>query len=88
MNQHKAVSIHFSGTEPPLHLKVLKTLKVTNPSLLFQYLTKDRRPIATKSRRHSNADCPFISIEIRRLLAEGIIEPNTSPWRAQVVVTY
>ena len=54
MNQHKAVSIHFGGTEP-LHLNVLKALKVTNPPLLFQYLTKDCRPIATKSRRYSNA---------------------------------
>ena len=65
MNQHKAVSIHFGGTEPPLHLNVLKALKVTNPPLLFQYLTKDYRPIATKSRRHSNANCRFISTEIR-----------------------
>ena len=87
MYQHKAVSKHFGGTEPPLHLNVLKALKVTNPPLLFQYLTKDCRPIATKSRRHSNADCRFISTEIRHLLAEGIIEPSTSPWRAQVVVT-
>ena len=84
--QHKAVSIYFDGIEPPLHLNLLKALKVTNPPLLFQYLTKDCRPIATKSRRHSNADCRFISIEIRRLPAEGIIEPSTSP-RAQVVVT-
>ena len=68
-------------------MNVLKALKVTNPPLLFQYLTKDCRPITTKSRRHSNADCRFISTEIRRLLAEGIIEPSTSPWRAQVVVT-
>ena len=87
MNQHKTASIHFGGTEPPLHLNVLKGLKVTNPPLLFQFLTKDCRPIATKSRRHSNADCRFISTEIRRLLAEEIIEPSTSPWRAQVVVT-
>ena len=78
MNQHKAVSIHFGGTGPPLQLNVLKALKVTNPPLLFQYLTKDCRPIATKLRRHSNADCRFISTKIRRLLAEGIIEPSTS----------
>ena len=84
MNQHKAVSIHFVGTEPPLHLNVLKALKVTNPPLQFQYLTKDSRPIATKSRRHSNADCRFISTEIKRFLAEGIIEPSTSPWRGRL----
>ena len=88
MNQHKAVSIDFASTEPPLYLNVLKALNVTNLPLLFQYLTKDCQPIATKSRRHSNADCRFISTEIRRLLAEGIIEPSTSLWRAQVVVTF
>ena len=87
MNQYKAVSIHFGGTKPPLDLNVLKALKVTNLLLLFQYLTKDCRPIAIKSQRHSNANCHFISTEIRHLLAERIIEPSTSPWRVQVVVT-
>ena len=66
---------------------MLKALKITNPPLLFQYLTKDCRPIATKSRRHSNTNCRFILTEIRRLLAEKIIEPSISPWRAQVIVT-
>jgi len=32
-------------------------------------------------------DSQFISLEIKRLLSEGIIERSNSPWRAQVVVT-
>ena len=44
-------------------------------------------PVATKSRRFSEEDRAFIQAETQKLLAEGIIEPSTSPWRAQVVVT-
>ena len=46
----------------------------------------DITPIATKSRRYSISDQKFIEQEVQRLLAEGIIEKSTSPWRAQCVV--
>ena len=88
MNQHKTVSVHFGGTEPLLYLNVLKALKVTSLPLLFQYLTKGCQPIATKSQHHSNADYCFISTEIKHLLAEKVIEPSTSSWQVQVVVTF
>ena len=55
-------------------------------SLLFNNLTGDCHPIATKSRRYSYKDKKFIEKEIKRLVKEGIIEPNNSPRRAQVVV--
>ncbi|XP_059810217.1 uncharacterized protein LOC132383332, partial [Hypanus sabinus] len=42
--------------------------------------------VATKSRRYSGGDRAFIQSEVQRLLREGIIEPSSSPWRAQVVV--
>ena len=40
-----------------------------------------------KSRRYTTPDAQFIESEVQRLLAEGIIEPSRSPWRAQAVVT-
>ncbi|XP_059827450.1 uncharacterized protein LOC132395170 [Hypanus sabinus] len=63
----------------------LSTLKIPPPPL-FANLTPDCKPVATKSRRYSAGDRAFIQSEVQRLLREGIIEPSTSPWRAQVVV--
>ncbi|XP_059843069.1 uncharacterized protein LOC132403623 [Hypanus sabinus] len=63
----------------------LSTLKIPPPPL-FANLTPDCKPVATKSRRYSAGDRAFIRSEVQRLLREGIIEPSTSPWRAQVVV--
>ncbi|XP_059804785.1 uncharacterized protein LOC132380106 isoform X2 [Hypanus sabinus] len=63
----------------------LSTLKVPPPPL-FANLTPDCKPVATKSRRYSAGDRAFIQSEVQRLLREGIIEPSSSPWRAQVVV--
>ena len=57
------------------------------PPLLFEYIASDVKPIACKSRRFSPSDKLFIDNEIQHLLAEGIVEPSTSPWRAQVLVT-
>ncbi|XP_054276624.1 uncharacterized protein LOC128995632 [Macrosteles quadrilineatus] len=41
---------------------------------------------AAKVGRYSEEDSKFIKEETERLLKEGIIEPSTSPWRAQVLV--
>ena len=84
--QHQSVSFHHGGPEPPLTVCGLSTLKVESPDL-FSNLTADIHPIATKSRRYSYEDRKFIDAEVQRLLGEGVIEPSTSPWRAQVVVT-
>ena len=35
----------------------------------------------------SPSDKKFVEVEIRKLLNEEIIEPSSSPWRAQVLVT-
>ena len=62
------------------------TSNVKSPRL-FNNLDPNVKPIATKSRRSIQADQSFIKKEVRQLLAEGIIEPSYSPWRAQVLVT-
>ena len=54
---------------------------------LFEHLSPDCRPVAMKRRNYSTADQDFISNEIKKLLADDVIEPSTSPWRAQVMVT-
>ena len=57
------------------------------PPSLFSNLTPDCKPIAVKSRRYTSSDVKLIESETQRLLAEGIIKPSTSSWRAQVLVT-
>ena len=84
--RHQNVSFNYGGSESPLVVCGLSTLKVESPDL-FSNLTADVYPIATKSRRYSYQDRKFIDAEVQRLLKEGIIEPSNSPWRAQVVVT-
>ena len=84
--RHQNVSFNYGGSESPLVVCGLSTLKVESPDL-FSNLTADVHPIATKSRRYSYQDRKFIDAEVQRLLKEGIIEPSNSPWRAQVVVT-
>ena len=86
MQQHEGINIHFGGDKPILELGALKPLKAISPPSLFEHLAADCHPVTTKSRRYSKSDNDFIAIETRRLLAEGIIEPSISPWRAQVVV--
>ena len=84
--QHKSVTFHFGGDKPNLNICNLATLNV-DPTPLFQNLSENCKPIATKSRRYSEPDKQFIDSEIQRMLNESIIEPSNSPWRAQVVVT-
>jgi len=84
--KHESITIKYGGEEPTLKICNLSTLDVKPPAL-FQYLSPDCKPIAAKSRKYSSEDQEFIKTETNRLLAEGIIEPSDSPWRAQVVVT-
>ena len=83
--QHKSIVIEYGGSKPTLTFCALTTLNVELP-MLFANLSEDCRPIATKSRKFSKPDQQFIDSETCRLLAEGIIEPSTSPWRAQPLV--
>lgn len=86
LKQHSVVEIPFGGQLPPLTICGLTGAAVPPPSL-FANLTEDCKPVAVRSRRHSQADQKFISSEVSRLLKEGVIEPSNSPWRAQVLVT-
>ena len=85
LKQHRSVNFNFGGPECPLHLGVLEPLKA-NPVRLFEHLTPECQPIAAKSRHYSRADQAFIRTQVCQLLSDDIIEPSSSPWRAQLVI--
>ena len=84
--QHESVTLMFGDMKEPLIISGLTILK-TEPPSPFQNITKDCKPVASKSRNYSDDDKKFIASEVQRLYKEGIIEPLTSPWISQVVVT-
>ena len=86
LRQHESLDLAFGGNRATLTICGLTTVLVKPPAL-FANLKTDSKPVAIKSRRYSKADRDFVEIEIQRLLKEDIIEPSSSPWRAQVVVT-
>ena len=86
LRQHESLDLVFGGNRATLTICGLTTVLVKPPAL-FANLKSDCKPVAIKSRRYSKADRDFVEIEIQRLLKEDIIEPSSSPWRAQVVVT-
>ena len=83
MELHQSVNIHFGGFKPALHLGALQPIKTSTPVKLFEHLKNNCIPIATRERRYSMHDKKFISTEVKRLLADDLIEPSHSPWRAQ-----
>ena len=90
--KHKSVVIKYGGEKSELNVPndtpacALSAASIEEPSL-FANLLQGCKPIASKSRQFSKDDQQFIKQEIDRLLSENIIEPSTSPWRAQVVVS-
>ena len=76
----------FKGEKPTFSVCGLTAAKVEPPAL-FENLTPDCRPVATKSRRFTKPEELFIDSEVQRLLAEDIIKHSSPPWRAQVLVT-
>ena len=75
MKRHSSVIINYGGREEKLSICV-SVSKL--PSVrLFSNVSGDCRPIATPSRRYSQADKDFIEAEIKQLLAEEIIEPSS-----------
>ena len=90
MKKHKSVTFNFQGTELPLTLEQRSTCAMTamevDPPPLFSNLTPDVKPIVCKTRKYSKDDLKFIANEKDKLLKEGVIEPSTSPWRAQPLV--
>ena len=83
--QHKCVTLNFTGDQPPLSICGFSKLK-TEPKSLFSNLPPNCEPIRDSRRRYSKEDEEFISLEVQRMLKEGIIEQSKSPWRAQIVV--
>ncbi|KRX33791.1 hypothetical protein T05_12928 [Trichinella murrelli] len=75
----------FGGAKAPLTICGLALAKIPVPSL-FANLCTNYKPVAVKSRRYSVAEAKFINDEVRRILAENIIEEICSPWRAQALV--
>ena len=69
-----------------MQLGVLEPLKCPNAVRLFQHMTPGCHSIAAKARNYSKADQEFIETRISQLLADDIIEPSVSQWRAQLVI--
>ena len=85
LSMHSCLSLRYGGSLPKLDICNLAALNITPPRL-FEHLHPKVFPVASKSRRYKPDDTKFISQEISRLLADGIIERSQSPWRAQVLV--
>jgi len=85
LNLHESLEMKFNGDRPPLKVCNLSLASVP-PADLFTNLSPDCKPIAVKSRRFNPSQHKFIQHEVQKLLKDDIIEPSTSPWRAQVLV--
>ena len=85
-SRHSKLIIDYGGPESPVTFCALTAMKVEPPKL-FEHLSPNCKPIRTKSRRHGVQNRLFMEKEVRRMLAEGIIEPSTSSWRAQALVS-
>ena len=86
LKEHQSVGFDFGGPKCPLNLKSLDILKGVTPVRLFEHWTPDCRPVTCKSRNYSPSDRAFIATQTAQMLRDAIIEPSTSPWRAQFVV--
>ena len=91
-SQHSRLVFEFGSTLPELVIKTNKSScalaasKMEAVSLLSN-LSSDVKPIDTKSGRFSKEDKEFIQETVDKWEEEGISQPSSSPWRAQVVVS-
>ncbi|KAL0810536.1 hypothetical protein ABMA28_010656 [Loxostege sticticalis] len=86
LGNHASLEFSFGGPKETLH--VCNVAEASVPAVpLFVNVSPECKPIAVKSRKHSDEDTKFIKQEIENLLAEGVIEESKSPWRAQVLIT-
>ncbi|KAL0839392.1 hypothetical protein ABMA28_016120 [Loxostege sticticalis] len=85
LRTHSALILDFGGEEEPLNICNVMEASVP-PASIFSNLSPSIKPIAIKSRRHSEEDEAFIKEEVIKLLEDGVIKPSISPWRAQVLV--
>lgn len=86
MKLHTNITVGFGGPRPPFSVCNVACANVEPPQL-FEHMTKDCRPIATRTRRFFGEDEKFIQSEIHSLLKDDVIEASSSPWRAQVLIT-
>ena len=86
MKLHTNVTVDFGGPRSSFSVCNVACANVEPPSL-FQNMTKDYRPVVTKTRRFFGDDEKFIQSEIQSLLKDGVIEESVSPWRAQMLIT-
>ena len=84
LKMHRSITISFGWSQDILKICALK---ICAPVKLFQNLTQNCKPIATKTRIYGAEDTQFIRKEILQLLEDDIIERSYSPWYAQIVVT-
>jgi len=95
LKKHAFITFVMNGPEESLTINTPtiaepKRLSVAAAKLeaprLFEFLSPDAKPLASKSQRYNQEDQAFIEAEIGRLLAADVIEPSRSLWRAQVLV--
>lgn len=95
LSQHEKLVINFGGHRSSMLIdKIsesgfacsLSQIRIS-PQPLFHNLSSDVKPIACKSRRYGTSEQQFIESSTANLLSDGVIEPSSSPWRAQVLVT-
>ena len=95
LKRHASITFVMNGPEESLTIKTPMTAEPQRLSVaaakleaprLFEFLSPDAKPVASKSRRYNQEDQAFIEAEVGRLLAADVIEPSRSPWRAQVLV--
>ena len=91
LKKHKKVTMQFDGPGDELVIGAMpegESFPCMNvdPPPLFTNLSKDIKPVATKSRRHTPVDLEFMRKEVAKLAKSGVIRKSVSPWRAQAMV--
>ena len=91
LQKHKKVTMQFDGPGEELVIGAMPegesfSCMNVDPPPLFTNLSKDIKPVASKSRRHTPVDLEFMRKEVAKLAKSGVIRKSVSPWRAQAMV--
>ena len=90
--KHETVKFEFGGYKGVLsvpaemHNYVSLAAAAVDSPRIFEHLTIEYKPIATRSRNYTHEDRRFIANEVPRLFSEDIIELPRSAWRAEVLL--
>jgi len=84
--KHEKVIFNGQGPLPKLEINSVKAMKSIGYANPFKYVSENIKPIAVPSRKYCPFDKYFIKDQIDSMLANDIIEPSFSCWRAQCVV--